>query len=186
VQDADPLVVFLGALQPGKRPERFVEVIRALRERGVPLRAQVIGDGPMREPLREPASTAGVELLGARDDVPALLRAADLLVFPSLPAGEGMPGVLIEAALSGVPVVATGVPGVSTIIEDGVTGSVVPIDDLDALVDATAGLLADPARRADMAKATRRRAEERFSMDAVAARWLQVLAPLLPAGAAEA
>lgn len=183
--DADPLILFVGALTAGKRPDRFVEAAAALRARGDVFRVQVVGDGALRTSLGEAAELAGVELLGARDDVPALMRGADLLVFPSLPEGEGMPGVLIEAALSGVPVVATAVPGVSTIVEDGVTGSVVPIDDFDALVDATSALLADPDRRTVMAKAARRHAESRFSMAAVGARWLRALAPLLPAGAAE-
>jgi glycosyltransferase involved in cell wall biosynthesis len=96
-----------------------------------------------------------------------------------------MPGVLIEAALSGVPVVATAVPGVRTIVEDGETGVIVPIDDFDTLVDATAAMIRDPDRRAAMAHAARRRAEEQFSMRAVGRRWLQVLEPLLPAGAAD-
>jgi glycosyltransferase involved in cell wall biosynthesis len=186
VEGADPLVVFVGALQPGKRPDRFVEAVRTLRARGAGLRAEVVGDGPLRPSLDETAPGAGVELLGSRDDVPALLRAADLLVFPSLPAGEGMPGVLIEAALSGVPVVATAVPGVRTVVEDGVTGSVVPVDDFDALVDATGALVADPARRAEMARAARRRAETLFSMDAVGERWLALLGRFLPAEAAVA
>ena len=182
--DRDPLVVFVGALTTGKRPDRFVELVAALRSRGIAVRAQVIGDGALRSSLEHPARAAGVELLGARDDVPALLRAADLLVFPSLPEGEGMPGVLIEAALSGVPVVATAVPGVHTIVEDGATGTVVPIGDFDALVDATAALVGGPERRAAMAEAGRGHAEQRFSMAAVGARWLRVLEPLLPTGAA--
>jgi glycosyltransferase involved in cell wall biosynthesis len=178
--DHDPLVVFVGALTPGKRPDRFIDLISALRSRGVQLRAQLIGDGPAREQVAADCSVAGVELLGARDDVPELLRVADLLIFPSLPAGEGMPGVLIEAALSGVPVVATAVPGVRTIVEDGVTGSVVPLEDFDAMVAAAGALLVDPERRASMGKAARQRAEERFSTRAVGERWLRVLEPFLP------
>jgi glycosyltransferase involved in cell wall biosynthesis len=180
--DREPLVVFVGALTAGKRPDRFLEVVAALRAHGWRLEAQVIGDGALRSSLGDAAAAADVELLGARDDVPALLRAADVLVFPSLPEGEGMPGVLIEAALSGVPVVATAVPGVGSIVEDGVTGTVVAIEDFEGLVDATAALLADAERRGAMAKAARRHAETRFSMAAIGERWLRVLEPLLPEG----
>ena len=72
-------------------------------ERGVALTARLVGDGPLREALAGPAEAAGVAMLGYRPDIPEQLRAADVLVFPSRPAGEGMPGVLIEAALSGLP-----------------------------------------------------------------------------------
>ena len=61
--------------------------------------------------------------------------------------GEGMPGVLIEAGLSAVPVVATAVPGVEAIVVDGETGFVVDVDDFDAMVAAVASLLTDSVRR---------------------------------------
>ena len=72
----------------------------------------MIGDGPLRDALALPAEKARVELLGSRSDVAEQMRRADLMIFPSRPEGEGMPGVLIEAGLSGLPVVATAVPGV--------------------------------------------------------------------------
>jgi glycosyltransferase involved in cell wall biosynthesis len=179
VARSEPVVTFVGALAPTKRPDRFIEMVAALRQAGHPLRAQIIGDGPLRDELVAPANVAGVELLGLRADVPALLRAADVIVFPSLPAGEGMPGVLIEAGLSGVPVVATAVPGVRTILADGETGLVVGIDDLAALVTATARLLAEPQLRTAMGAAARDRCAARFSLTAVAAGWLSLLQPLL-------
>ena len=97
VARSEPVVTFVGALVTTKRPDRFIEMVAALRQAGHPLRAQIIGDGPLRDELVVPAKVAGVELLGPFRHFPALLRAADVIVFPSLPAGEGMPGVLIEA-----------------------------------------------------------------------------------------
>jgi glycosyltransferase involved in cell wall biosynthesis len=120
-----------------------------------------------------------VQLLGSRDDIPDLLRTSDLMVFPSRPRGEGMPGVLIEAGLSAVPVVATAVPGVRSVIADGDTGVVVPPDDLPALVDATASLLSDPARRSAMGAAARDRCVREFSLDVVTATWRSFLLPLI-------
>jgi glycosyltransferase involved in cell wall biosynthesis len=174
-----PMVTFVGALTTQKRPERFVEVVAALRARGVDLRAQVVGDGPLRTLLEPAARAAGVELLGARDDVAEVLKGTDLLVFPSLPRGEGMPGVLIEAGLSAVPVVATATPGVTTIVADGETGYVVAVDDFDAMVEAAAGLLGDPTGRRAMGQAARTRCSELFSMEAVAQGWRAALLPLL-------
>jgi glycosyltransferase involved in cell wall biosynthesis len=174
-----PVLVFVGALTAGKRPQRFIEVVAALRRRGVELGAVMCGDGPLGPELVGPAAEAGVTLLGSRSDVAEVLRSADVFVFPSLPTGEGMPGVLIEAGLTGLPVVATSAPGVSTIVEDGATGFVVPVDDADAMVDATARLAEDPVGRAAMGAAARRRCEARFSLEAVALCWLSFLSPLV-------
>jgi glycosyltransferase involved in cell wall biosynthesis len=179
---SEPVLGFVGALTTGKRPDRFIEVVAALRRRGVALRAFVCGDGPLAAAISGPAADAGVELLGSRPDVASLLRGADLFVFPSLPTGEGMPGVLIEAGMTGLAVVATAVPGVRTIVEDGTTGIVVDADDLDAMVEATARLLQTPELRRALGAAARRRCVERFSLEAVAACWLSFLGPLVERG----
>jgi glycosyltransferase involved in cell wall biosynthesis len=174
------VLTFVGALTAGKRPDRFIEVVSALRQQGYSFRARLVGDGPLRDSLRPAAHEADVELLGARSDVAELLQDTDILVFPSRPTGEGMPGVLIEAGLSGVPVVATDVPGVSTIVAHGETGVVVADDDLTALVAATANLLDDDARRTAMGEAARSRCVAEFGLDAVAAQWSALLTPLIP------
>ena len=137
-----------------------------------------MGDGPLRLALEGPATDAGVELLGRRHDVAELLRGTDVFVFPSLWAGEGMPGVLIEAGLSGVPVVATATGGVRSIVVDGDTGLVVNVDDFDALVDATAALVGDPDRRRAMGAAAREHCVEHFSLSVVVATWRGILDPL--------
>jgi len=174
-----PVLTFVGAFTEQKRPDRFVAVVAALRDRGLEFRALAVGDGPLSGPLAGPAREAGVELLGSRGDVAEVLRGTDILVFPSLPRGEGMPGVLIEAGLSGVPVVATAVPGVDAIVADGQTGCVVDPDDFDGLVEATAGLLTDTERRRAMGEAARAWCLERFSMDVVADGWRSALVPML-------
>jgi glycosyltransferase involved in cell wall biosynthesis len=178
---AVPVVSFVGAFTEQKRPDRFVEVVAALRSKGLDFRALAVGDGPLRASLDSVARDAGVELLGARGDVAEVLRGADIFVFPSLPRGEGMPGVLIEAGLSALPVVATTTPGVDAIVADGETGYIVGVDDLDAMVTSVAALVADPGRRRAMGEAARRRCVERFNMDLVTEKWLSALLPLLAA-----
>lgn len=176
-----PHVVFIGALTSGKGPDRFIEVVDGLRRRGLTFRASIIGDGPLRSALASSAVEAGVTLLGSRADIPDLLRTADLMLFPSRPAGEGMPGVLIEAGLTGVPVVATAVPGVRSIVRDRETGLVVPVDDTGAMVDAAAQLLTDGDRRTAMGEESRRFCSDHFSLDAVGRCWMTLLQPLLDA-----
>jgi glycosyltransferase involved in cell wall biosynthesis len=172
-----PLVIFVGALTSGKRPDRFIDLVAAARAEGVSLRAELFGDGPLGPGLTAPAHRAGVELRGSRADIADQMRRADVLVFCSRPAGEGMPGVLIEAGLSGLPVVATDVPGVRSIVDDGRTGIVVGVEDGDALLAATTRLIGDPELRSAMGRAARRRCVERFSLAAVGDRWLSLLEP---------
>jgi glycosyltransferase involved in cell wall biosynthesis len=95
-----------------------------------------------------------------------------------------MPGVLIEAGLSGVPVVTTAVPGVSSIVADGETGIVVAVNDLSGLTDAAARLLHDTPARVAMGVAARARCMDRFSLSAVGDRWMEILDPLLDPQAA--
>ncbi len=170
-----PVLMFVGRLTDGKRPQVFVNLVQALRARGQRFKAVIVGDGPLRVGLEAEAASSGVELLGQRNDVPELMRGADVFVFPSLPEGEGMPGVLIEAGLSGLVVVATAVPGVNSVVEDGVTGSIVGIDDFGALCDRVSDLVGDTGRRSEMAAAARSRCESMFSIEVCASRWRELL-----------
>jgi glycosyltransferase involved in cell wall biosynthesis len=174
-----PRLIFVGALVDGKRPRRFIDAVSRLRTGQTPFSAAMIGDGPLRQDLSQPASKAQVELLGGRSDVPDLLGQAEVLMFTSLPPGEGMPGVLIEAGLSGLPVVATDVPGVRTIVQHGVTGFIVDVDDMEGLVASATTLLGDPGLRSTMGEAARRHCLDKFGIDSVAEQWSSALAPLL-------
>ncbi len=175
----EPTVLFVGALTSGKRPHAFIELITRLRDGGTLCRALLVGDGPQRSEIAEAATSAGVEMLGSRSDVAELMREADLMVFPSRPAGEGMPGVLIEAGLSGLPVVATDVPGVRAIVVDEQTGFVVGVDDLGAMAKATELLLEDPEVRGTMGRSARKHCVEHFSIEAVGRSWMALLQPIL-------
>ena len=97
-----------------------------------------------------------LHLLGARDDVPELLRAADIFTLPSH--REGMPRSIIEAMMSGLPVVATDVRGSREEVVDGETGRLVPVGDVAALREALGELAGDADLRAAWGEAGRRRA----------------------------
>ena len=163
-------LVFVGALTAQKQPDRFVEVVRSLRVRGRTVRGVIVGDGPLADALAGPSAALGIDLLGPRPDVPELLRDSDLFVFTSRPAGEGMPGVLIEAGLSGLPAVSTRVPGATSVIRDGITGSIVD-DSVTGLVGAIEEILQDPGRQVAMGAAARAWCEAEFSLDLMAQRW---------------
>ena len=166
-----PLVLWIGQLEPGKRPGLFVDVVERLRGHDHPFRAAIVGDGHLRSSIASRAADLGVDLLGTRSDVPDLLRSASLVVMTSAPDTEGMPGVLVEAGLSGIPVVSTAAAGVRDVVEDGVTGYVIDNDDPGEIAQRAVDLLQDPALRADLGAAGRRRCEERFSLDTISTAW---------------
>lgn len=174
-----PRLVFLGHLIASKRPWVFLDVVRRLQERDVATEAAIVGDGPLFGPLAAEAAPLGIEMLGRQEEVAELLSASDLLVFTGAGEGEGMPGVLIEAGLAGIPVVTTAVSGASTVVAHGVTGLIVPVDDLDALVDGVHRLALDPLLRAEMGAAARARCVGSFSLDASTERWQAVFDRLL-------
>ena len=170
-------VIFVGRLDEQKRPAWFIDVIRQVRDRGVEAHAVMAGGGPLQDSLRDNAESAGVVLLGSRNDVPTLLVESDILLMTSCPP-EGMPGVLIEAGLCGLAVVSTDVPGASDVVENGVTGLLVDVDDMPGLVHALHRLLVDHDLRRGMGSQARQRCLSRFSIDASVDRWEKLLGQL--------
>lgn len=114
-----------------------------------------------------------LHLLGPRDDVPELLRAADIFTLPSH--REGMPRSIIEAMMSRLPVVATEVRGSREEVVDGETGRLVPVGDVAALTEALAELAGDAGLRAAWGAAGRARALTLYDEAEVIARQLRRL-----------
>jgi glycosyltransferase involved in cell wall biosynthesis len=113
-----------------------------------------------------------VELLGHRDDLPEVLAAADVFAFPSL--WEGLGCAVIEAMALGLPVVASDVPALREVLEDGANATLVPPADPQALAAALARLLDDPDRRARYGRRSRDIFRERFTLDRCAARMVRL------------
>ena len=109
---------------------------------------------------RDAAVRAGVVFLGQRDDVERLYAAMDVFVLPSH--REGFPRAAMEAAATGLPIVATDVRGCRQVVVDGVTGLLVPVRDPERLAAAISSLGEDPALRCRMGVAAARRARESF------------------------
>jgi glycosyltransferase involved in cell wall biosynthesis len=167
-----PVVAAIGALGPEKLVGDAVAACAALPE----VHLLVAGDGPERAALerRAAAETPGrAHFAGALPGATGALAAADVVVLPSRT--EGMPGVLIEAGLSGVPAVATDVGGVAQIVRDGETGVLVAPGDVAGLA---AGLRRALAGRQAMGAAARRRCLARFEIEPVAAAWADLAATL--------
>ena len=117
--------------------------------------------------VADPALGPRLRLLGARDDVPTLLRAADIFTLPSH--REGMPRSIIEAMMTGLAVVATDIRGAREEVIDGATGRLVPVADRLALAAALEGLANDAALRSRFGAAGRERALTLYDETAVIA-----------------
>jgi glycosyltransferase involved in cell wall biosynthesis len=127
----------------------------------------IVGDGPNRAELELLANRLGLDshirFLGARRDVPHIIRAMDIFVLPSL--SEGMSITLLEAMGAGLPVVATRVGGNPEVVVDGETGFLVPSDDERRMAARLKTLLGDSRLRQKMGAAGKLRAESVFSME---------------------
>jgi glycosyltransferase involved in cell wall biosynthesis len=154
-----PVVAYVGRLAAVKRPDRLGAVIREVGERMPAARFVVCGDG--ERGLLSTTSDLAIEplLLGWRADVETVYAAADVVILTS--DNEGMPVCLIEAALAGVPAVATRVGSVAEVVEDGVTGLLAE-PRTDELASHVVRLLGDAGLRARMGCAARLFAEQRF------------------------
>lgn len=132
----------------------------------------IAGDGPLSEELRALARPLGdrVRFLGLREDVADWMLASDGFVLSSVV--EGLPMVLMEAAMAGLPSVSTEVGGVREIVIHGQTGFVVPPKDPATLAEAMRTLMQMPAaQRRAMGEAARHHACAHFPVEAVAAQW---------------
>lgn len=166
---ADATVIgAVGRLTYQKAPEDFVEVIRRLRRLGVI--GVWIGDGELAGQVRrlagaEPA--VPVVLPGERADVPRLLPAFDVFALPSR--YEGLPTVIVEAMMCGVPVVATAVNAVADVVVPGETGLLVPPRRPDLMASAVGYLLSSPAAAARMAARAQAQLGDRYGISALRA-----------------
>lgn len=181
IADRSPVLIDVAALRPKKGHRELIAALPAIRERWPDVVLLLVGDGPMRDELEADVRDRGlgdaVRILGARDDVPALLSLADVFVFPSH--SEGFPLAPLEAMASGTPVVAYGIPAVEAFITDGASGVLTPLGDADALAAGVLGLLDDPQRARRIGAAGRAVAVGRYTIDRAARALEQVYEDVL-------
>lgn len=171
-------LIAVGRLNRQKRFDVLLQALARVR-RDFDVRLWICGEGPLRSRIArwitELGLDDGVEMPGFCDNPFALIRRADLFVMTS--DFEGLPNALIEAQGLGLPAVATDCPyGPAEIVEDGVTGRLVPVADPMAVARAVIEILGDSERRRRMGEAAARRARRRFDVVRVMPRWQKLLA----------
>jgi glycosyltransferase involved in cell wall biosynthesis len=156
-----PVVTMVARLVDGKGIDVLLDAVEQLSD--TEYRVYIVGDGPLRASLATTIRDRGlnrVELLGYREDIPAILAASDVFVLPSY--REGTPRVITEAMAAGLPVVATDIAGIPEQVVDGETGLLVPTGDPTAVADSLDELLSEPEQRDRFGKRARERVR-RFS-----------------------
>ena len=167
--DRTACLTIVGALSEEKCVERAIDAAAQVPDAVL----LVVGDGPLRSALEAHGARHGdIRFLGALPDVRPVLHAADVITSTSRT--EGLQGSLIEAALCGVPAVATDVGGARTVVAHGKGGELVP-DDVSA-DDLAAAIVRTLARRNGLGTAARMHAEFHFASAHVVDQWESLLA----------
>jgi glycosyltransferase involved in cell wall biosynthesis len=181
-----PLVLLPGRLVPWKGQSELVRAVAWLKERGRPVVVLLVGQDDVlapdyRQQLQQEIAALGlteqVRLIPFRDDLPAVMAAADVVAVPSYEEPFGM--VVIEAMASGRSVVAAGAGGIPEIIDHEASGLLVPPKDPVALGAAIQRLLDDPGLRARLVAEAQRRVLARFTRERMVEEVAQVYESLL-------
>lgn len=161
-------VIFVGRLAAVKGLPLLLDCVASLRRRHPEMRLTIVGDGPDRPRLEQQSSELGltdlVRFAGyqSQDAVSELLSASDVFVLPSF--AEGVPVVLMEAMASRLPVISSRIAGIPELVDDEVSGLLVPPGDGDALGRALDRLLSDGDLCAKMGCVGREKVEAGFDV----------------------
>ena len=179
-----PRVGMVGNLRPIKNPGLLVRAAADVRRSHPGTTFTIAGEGQLRPFLHQQIRALGlsdcIRLPGSTADIPNFLTNLDVAVLCSR--SEGMSNAVLEYMAAGRPIVATAVGGNVELIEDNVTGLLVPSDDARALASAIQQLLTDRAFAARLGAAARRRAFERYSREAMVRRFEEFYESLAVSG----
>jgi glycosyltransferase involved in cell wall biosynthesis len=180
------VVGLVGRIEPWKGQDLLIRAIGVLRDWGLPVHALLIGEtcsaawpefsSKVLALVAELGLQQDVTFTGHLTDIGFALSDCDVAVCASREEGFGL-GV-VEAMAAGVPVVATRCGGPEDILEDGVSGILVPVGDVDRLAEGIRRLLEDPEMAARLAAAARQAYAERFTAERSAAAFLRLIQAL--------
>ncbi|HHY89218.1 MAG TPA: glycosyltransferase family 4 protein [Chloroflexi bacterium] len=177
MEDREPIILYAGTLIPRKGADYLIRALPVVVQQCPQARLVLIGEGEMREQLGRLVEQLGLQekvtFAGTlpQEEVSAWMRRAQIFVLPSLEEGQGV--VVLEALASGTPCVGSRAGGISDSITPDV-GLLVPPGDSQALAGAMLEILTDREKRLAMSAAARRRAQDVYDWDKIAARIEQV------------
>jgi glycosyltransferase involved in cell wall biosynthesis len=170
------IVGLIGRLAWEKGVDVFLRAATCVLARSPSVKFVVVGEGPDREKLEqlvdELGIRKGVSMLGRRDDMASVYASLDIMVSSSRQ--EGLPMAILEGMASSLPLVASAVGEVPTVVQDGVTGLLVPAEDVEQLAASILELLGDAAKRQRFSGAARKLIEDEYSAERMTADYLRV------------
>lgn len=170
------IVTFIGRLDLQKRADLLIEVFKELHKVYDGAHLVIIGDGPERKRLEEMVDE-NILIKGVVSNVEEYLRASDLLVLPSL--AEGMSNVILEAMATGLPVVTTNVSSNPEIINNGINGILLDINDKSGIKENILRLLNDDIFNNELGQNAKAKIDKNFSIGIVAEKYIELFQYLL-------
>jgi glycosyltransferase involved in cell wall biosynthesis len=170
---ATNVALYIGALAPEKGVDLAIEALTNLPE----VHLMVVGAGPdlkSLQALSERVAPGRVHFPGPLEDPVPAMHAADMIVLASR-GGDSMPAVLIEAGLCGLVAVSTPVGAITDVVVHGETGLIAAVGDQDAITSAMRQLVTDADSRSRFGMSARERCLARFTIEATAPTWAQLL-----------
>ena len=175
VAATDKVLLFLGNLTPQKRPDRFVEIIKLVKQDFPEIKAWIVGDGVLRQETEAMVLQYdlqnNIKFWGYQQNVTSLISASDLLVLSS--DTEGLPGVVLECGYLSVPAVSANVGGINECLENGKTGYVVQTQNPEEYANYILELLNNEEKRKSMGELSMQKVKAGFTMDMVAEKYLE-------------
>jgi glycosyltransferase involved in cell wall biosynthesis len=175
-EDHPPIVGLIARLSSEKGADIFLNAAAMILVELPSAKFVVVGEGPDRDKLEslidELKIRPSVSMLGRRDDMPSVYASLDIMVSASRQ--EGLPMAVLEGMASRLPLVATPAGDVPTVVLDGRTGVMVPLEDATSLASAVVALLRNPAQRKRLGAAARKLIEDEFSADRMTSEYLRV------------
>jgi glycosyltransferase involved in cell wall biosynthesis len=164
IGEAEKIIIFVGTLHPRKGVRYLIESLECVRQTEPSARLMLVGDGPERATLELLAKDLGmsecVTFIGPvpNDSIPPYLVVSDVFVLPTL--AEGLPIVCLEAMAAALPIVATRVGGIPSMVEDGVNGFLVDPQNAGQIADKVSQVLRDPVLRRRLTENNQRKVQQ--------------------------
>jgi glycosyltransferase involved in cell wall biosynthesis len=166
IPDGVKIVTMVGRLAAQKNYPMLLRVAQKAKLKGLSAHFLIVGGGQMYDELNEMARQLDVldivHFMGIRTDIPQVLAASDIFLFTTN--FEGFPNALLEAMAAGLPIVSTNFAGVDELVQNGITGLIVPIDDANAACDCIKSYIDNPTTAKTMGCAGQRFVNDRFAM----------------------
>ena len=178
------MFLFVGRLVEGKGIDTLLEAWKLFEKTNNDCMLVIVGDvnknkGKISNSSKpwvksiDDRKIKNIEFLGFRNDINKLMQASDIFIFPSL--SEGLPNVVIEAMMSGLPIIASDIPGNSDLVSNNLNGILVPVKNAKAFSEAMNLLTGNKKLCNKMGKMNRELAEKNFDLDIVSEKFMELI-----------